>query len=109
MYLGRIVEIGPSAAIYAAPRHPYTHALLSAVPRLKGGRAVFTPITGEVPSPLDPPRACVFHPRCPLTIERCRVERPLPRPSGSGRFVACHRAEEMSGAFGTRASPSGSA
>jgi peptide/nickel transport system ATP-binding protein len=102
MYLGRIVEIGPRAAIYAAPRHPYTHALLAAVPKLKGGRAVFSPIAGEIPSPLDPPRACVFHPRCPLAIERCRVERPLLRSFGASRSVACHRAEEMPEAVGVR-------
>jgi peptide/nickel transport system ATP-binding protein len=94
MYLGHIVETGLSADIYAAPRHPYTHALLSAVPKLKEGRAEFTPIKGEIPSPLDPPRACVFHPRCPLAIDRCRAERPQSRVVGDRR-VACHRAEEM--------------
>jgi oligopeptide/dipeptide ABC transporter ATP-binding protein len=98
MYLGQVVEIGASAEVYAEPRHPYTHALISAVPKLAAGKAVFTPIAGEIPSPLDPPRGCVFHPRCPLAVERCRVERPLPR-AFAGRRVACHRAEEMPAAL----------
>ncbi|HEX8165559.1 MAG TPA: oligopeptide/dipeptide ABC transporter ATP-binding protein [Beijerinckiaceae bacterium] len=94
MYLGRIVEAGPTEVVYAAPAHPYTRALMEAVPRLDGGRAAFRPIAGEIPSPLDPPRACAFHPRCPLMIERCRIERPDLRPLGPGRRSACHRAEE---------------
>ena len=94
MYLGRAVELGPSAQLYQAPRHPYTHALISAVPKLKSGRSRFAAIAGEVPSPLDPPSGCVFHPRCPLSVARCRVERPPPRVLGD-RIVACHRAEEM--------------
>ena len=98
MYLGQLVEIGASAQVYAEPRHPYTHALISAVPKLSSGKAVFTPITGEIPSPLDPPKACVFHPRCPLAAERCRTEKPQPRSVG-GRTVACHRAEEMPAAL----------
>jgi peptide/nickel transport system ATP-binding protein len=94
MYLGRVVEMGAAAEIYRLPRHPYTHALISAVPKLKAGRSEFTPIAGEIPSPLDPPPGCVFHPRCPLAIERCRRERPASRMVG-GRSVMCHRAEEM--------------
>jgi oligopeptide/dipeptide ABC transporter ATP-binding protein len=96
MYLGRIVETGPTAAVYAAPRHPYTKALMEAVPRLEGGAATFRPIAGEIPSPIDPPKACAFHPRCPLVVERCRVERPDLRPVEPGRRSACHRAEEVS-------------
>jgi peptide/nickel transport system ATP-binding protein len=95
MYLGRIVELGPTREVYAAPRHPYTKALIEAVPKLEGGAAIFRPIAGEIPSPLDPPRACAFHPRCPLAIERCRVERPLLREIGPARRSACHRAEEV--------------
>ncbi|HEX8665506.1 MAG TPA: oligopeptide/dipeptide ABC transporter ATP-binding protein [Beijerinckiaceae bacterium] len=96
MYLGRIVETGPTRDVYAATRHPYTKALMEAVPRLKGGAAAFRPIAGEIPSPSDPPPACAFHPRCPLMIERCRIERPDLRPLGPDRRSACHRAEEVS-------------
>src|SRR5262249_37458018 len=95
MYLGRIVETGRSADVTGAPRHPYTHALLSAVPKLKEGAAAFPPIAGEVPSPLDPPAACVFHPRCPIAVARCRSERPELRLFGAEQAAACHRAEEM--------------
>jgi oligopeptide/dipeptide ABC transporter ATP-binding protein len=97
MYLGRIVELGPTSEVYAAPKHPYTKALIEAVPKLAGGAAIFRPIAGEIPSPLDPPRACAFHPRCPLAIERCRIERPLLREVEPGRRSACHRAEEVGG------------
>ena len=96
MYLGRIVETGPTSEVHATPRHPYTKALMEAVPRLEGGAATFRPIAGEIPSPIDPPRACAFHPRCPLVIERCRIERPALRMVGPDRRSACHRAEEVS-------------
>jgi oligopeptide/dipeptide ABC transporter ATP-binding protein len=94
MYLGRVVETGSGAEIYKVPRHPYTHALIAAVPKLSAGKSEFTPIAGEIPSALDPPAGCVFHPRCPLAIARCRLERPATRMV-EGRCVACHRAEEM--------------
>jgi peptide/nickel transport system ATP-binding protein len=92
MYLGRIVEIGPAARIYAAPQHPYTQGLLDSVPRLRmaGGAAAFRPIAGELPSPLAPPPGCAFHPRCPRAGERCRVERPELIDRGDGVPVACH-------------------
>jgi oligopeptide/dipeptide ABC transporter ATP-binding protein len=96
MYLGRIVELGPTGEVYAAPKHPYTRALIEAVPKLSGGGAAFRPIAGEIPSPLDPPTACAFHPRCPLAIARCRIERPAFREVEPGRRAACHRAEEVS-------------
>ena len=99
MYLGRIVESGPTAAVYAAPRHPYTKALMEAVPKLEGGAAAFRPIAGEIPSPTDPPKACAFHPRCPLAIERCRIEPPELRVIVPGRRAACHRAEEVGPPF----------
>jgi oligopeptide/dipeptide ABC transporter ATP-binding protein len=93
MYLGRIVESGPAAQIVSAPLHPYTQALLAAVPvpdpkrrRIRRGSP-----GGEVPSPIDPPPGCHFHPRCPLAIERCRAESPELRTVETGRAVACHR------------------
>jgi peptide/nickel transport system ATP-binding protein len=98
MYLGQVVEMGASGEVYGAPRHPYTHALIAAVPKLSAAKSDFTPIAGEVPSPLDPPSGCVFHPRCPLAVERCRAERPSLR-TVAGRAVACHRAEEVPAAL----------
>ncbi len=95
MYLGRIVEIGETRALFASPRHPYTRALMEAVPRPDPGRRhqrARIP-RGEVPSPLDPPSGCGFHPRCPLATERCRVERPQLRVVGSGAEAACHNVE----------------
>ncbi len=98
MYLGRIVEQGSAEAIYANPRHPYTQALLSAVPEpdptTRRERIV---LAGELPSPINPPSGCPFHPRCPIAVERCRVERPvLAVHDGclTGQMVACHRAGE---------------
>ena len=93
MYLGRIVEEGPAGAVYARPAHPYTLALMQAVPKLEGGRATFHPIAGEIPSPLNPPTGCVFHPRCPRAEQRCRDERPALRHVAAGRQAACHFSE----------------
>jgi oligopeptide/dipeptide ABC transporter ATP-binding protein len=95
MYLGRIVEIGPADGIYGHPRHPYTGALLSAVPRMskEGGRAQRQRIVlgGDVPSPVHPPQACIFHPRCPrMRPGHCDVEAPQLRPFGHGQEAACH-------------------
>ena len=93
MYLGRIVETGDTKTIYRKPLHPYTEALLAAVPATRPGaprkRAV---VQGEIPSALDPPAGCAFHPRCPLATDRCRIERPALRTI-DGREVACHLAE----------------
>jgi dipeptide transport system ATP-binding protein len=93
MYLGRAVEQGSREAIFSTPRHPYTRALLSATPvadpRRKKDRIV---LTGELPSPIDPPPGCAFHPRCPLAQPRCKAERPALREIG-GVQVACHFAE----------------
>jgi oligopeptide/dipeptide ABC transporter ATP-binding protein len=97
MYLGRVVETGPTAEIFTAPRHPYTRALLASVPRLRRRdeeRDAFSPIAGEIPSPLSPPRGCHFNPRCPLAIDRCRADQPVPRDLPGGRAVACHLAAE---------------
>ena len=97
MYLGKIVEQGPTGDLLAAPAHPYTRALLAAVPppdptRARGRTA---PLPGELPSPVDVPPGCRFHPRCPFAEERCRREEPALVPRGSGRFVACHLADRL--------------
>ena len=91
MYLGRIVEIAPARQLYTSPRHPYTEALLSAVPipdpAVKRTRVV---LQGDVPNPIRPPAGCHFHPRCPHVMDRCRVETPLLREIEPGRKAACH-------------------
>jgi peptide/nickel transport system ATP-binding protein len=90
MYLGRIVEEGPADAIFAKPNHPYTQALLAGVPRLDARKQSFKPVKGEIPSPLDPPKGCHFHPRCPHAMDRCRGEPPALEPIAPGRKAACH-------------------
>ncbi|MDO8539697.1 MAG: dipeptide ABC transporter ATP-binding protein [Opitutaceae bacterium] len=106
MYLGRIVEIAPAEEIYRLPRHPYTRALLSAIPRpdpekVRRERIV---LQGDVPSPIDPPPGCAFHPRCPFVTERCRVEVPPLRPVAGhpDHFVACHYDMPLEGTTGPR-------
>jgi peptide/nickel transport system ATP-binding protein len=89
MYLGRIVELAPTAQLFAKPRHPYTRMLLDAVPDLAMSGRPRIPIGGEVPNPLAPPSGCAFHPRCPHANERCRRERPQVIDQ-----VACHAVEE---------------
>jgi peptide/nickel transport system ATP-binding protein len=93
MYLGRLVELAPRDELFGAPRHPYTRMLLAAVPDVRGTRRERAPVQGEVSDPLAPPSGCAFHPRCPHASERCRVERPQLRDSGTVR-VACHAVEE---------------
>ena len=90
MYLGRIVEEAPAEALFRAPAHPYTRALLAQMPRLEGGRKQFAALPGELPSPLHPPPGCAFHPRCPHSFARCRVERPVLRPVAPEQRTACH-------------------
>jgi peptide/nickel transport system ATP-binding protein len=90
MYLGRIVELGTAADLFARPNHPYTRALIEGVPRLDRRRMAYAPIKGDIPSPLDPPHGCHFHPRCPLSFARCRVEAPALREVAPGRLSACH-------------------
>jgi dipeptide transport system ATP-binding protein len=90
MYFGRVVERADRRTLFAAPRHPYTQALLAATPTLLARRAP-SPPRGEPPSPLAPPAGCAFHGRCPLAIERCRVEAPALRQVGA-THVACHLA-----------------
>jgi oligopeptide/dipeptide ABC transporter ATP-binding protein len=93
MYLGRIVERAPAERLYARPQHPYSEALLSAVPVPEPGRAHGRIVlTGDVPSPIAPPSGCPFHPRCPKAIERCSVERPALREVAPSHFSACHLA-----------------
>ena len=89
MYLGRIVESAPTEALFDAPRHPYTQALLDQVPRLGAGRQEFRTVKGEIPSPLNPPPGCHFHPRCPMAGPRCRAEVPRTITQG-GHTTACH-------------------
>jgi oligopeptide/dipeptide ABC transporter ATP-binding protein len=95
MYLGRIVELGPARAVVARPRHPYTQALLSAVPQVHATRGARIKLTGEPPSPLAPPDGCAFHPRCPYAQDICRRSRPDLTAGASGHAVACHFAESI--------------
>jgi peptide/nickel transport system ATP-binding protein len=90
MYLGRVVEQGPTDQLFAAPNHPYTQALLANVPTLEARKKSFAVVKGEIPSPLDPPSGCHFHPRCPMAMARCRTERPALREIAPGRISACH-------------------
>ncbi len=101
MYLGRIVEMAGSDAIYGDPRHPYTRALLSALPALQGKRRVERErLEGDLPSPSRPPQGCAFHPRCRYATDLCRVEAPPLRSfrGDENHQVACHLAEEIGGA-----------
>lgn len=94
MYLGQLVEIGPSKEIVNKPLHPYTQALLKAVPEPDPKvKSIKRALYGDVPSPIDRPSGCPFHPRCPLAQERCTVENPQLRELGPDHFVACHFAE----------------
>jgi oligopeptide/dipeptide ABC transporter ATP-binding protein len=96
MYLGRIVETGPTGRIFDHPAHPYTQTLLAAVPRpLPAYRHARTGVRGELPSPLNPPSGCHFRTRCPLAVDRCASEIPTLRDMGSGQHTACHRAEDV--------------
>jgi peptide/nickel transport system ATP-binding protein len=96
MYVGRIVEIGETEELFTSPKHPYTAALLSAVPepdpRTRSKRIV---LHGEVANPAAPPSGCYFHPRCPYAIEVCRTQTPALRESSQGHVVGCHRAHEL--------------
>jgi peptide/nickel transport system ATP-binding protein len=89
MYLGRVVESGPTPDLFAAPNHPYTQALLAEVGRVEAKKRVFVPVKGEIPSPLDPPSGCHFHPRCPHAMPRCREVSPPLREIAPGRRSAC--------------------
>jgi peptide/nickel transport system ATP-binding protein len=93
MYLGRIVELGPGETVFRRPLHPYTRLLLEAIPDLELVGRSRTPVGGEVPSPINPPSGCTFHPRCPLANERCKVEKPM-HTRVDDVLVACHAVEE---------------
>jgi peptide/nickel transport system ATP-binding protein len=94
MYLGHIVELAERDAIYAKPQHPYTQALLDAAPvpdpKIERARAPRA-LKGEIPSPLNPPTGCVFHTRCPIAGEECRIQVPEVRQLAPRHFVACHK------------------
>ncbi len=93
MYLGRLVELAAKHDLFDSPRHPYTRMLLDAIPKMHDTGRARTPVSGEVPNPLNPPDGCAFNPRCPHANERCRKERPRLIESGAVR-VACHGVEE---------------
>ena len=90
MYLGRIVEHAPRAELFETPNHPYTKALLTEIPDIQTRHRNFEPIKGEIPSPLDPPSGCVFHPRCPLATKTCQQEAPSLVEIAPQRMSACH-------------------
>jgi peptide/nickel transport system ATP-binding protein len=97
MYLGRLVEVAPTADLFYQPLHPYTEALMSAIPALDPDD-VMKPIIleGEIPSPANPPSGCPFHPRCPYAQEVCKQEMPALKEHKPGRFAACHFADQLS-------------
>jgi len=90
MYLGKIVEISTSAEIFARANHPYTQALMAEVPDVARRGRKFTPIKGEIPSPLNPPPGCTFNPRCPHAMPRCREQAPVLKEISAGHWSACH-------------------
>jgi peptide/nickel transport system ATP-binding protein len=90
MYLGRVVESAGADEVFVRPNHPYTQALLAEIPRLEATKRTYIPIRGEIPSPLDPPRGCHFHPRCPHSTPRCQAEAPRLREIAPGHLSACH-------------------
>jgi oligopeptide/dipeptide ABC transporter ATP-binding protein len=96
MYVGQLVELAPAEAIFRHPRHPYTAALMRAVPvpdpQAPSGDVA---LAGEVANPANPPAGCYFHPRCPFVTEVCRIEPPPLREIATGHLVRCHRAEEL--------------
>ncbi|MBY0337066.1 MAG: ABC transporter ATP-binding protein [Acetobacteraceae bacterium] len=90
MYLGRVVEQAPAEEVFARANHPYTRSLLDAVPRIEARKRAFSVVKGEIPSPLNPPSGCHFHPRCPHAMERCKVERPALKQVAPNHLSACH-------------------
>jgi peptide/nickel transport system ATP-binding protein len=108
MYVGRMVELASTNGLFTAPKHPYTAALLSAVPepdpRRRAQRVV---LQGEVANPASPPSGCYFHPRCAYALEVCRTQAPAWEEVSPGHFVRCHRADELrlSGVEGLESTP----
>ena len=96
MYVGKLVETARTEELYRTPKHPYTAALMAAVPvadpRIKTGNVE---LKGEVPSPANPPSGCYFHPRCAFAVDACRTQTPALREISPNHFVSCHRAEEL--------------
>ena len=96
MYVGRVVEVGTPQELFHNPKHPYTSALISALPitdpKQRGKRPV---LQGEIANPSNPPSGCYFHPRCPFAVDLCKVEAPPLQKSSSGRLVSCHRVDEI--------------
>jgi oligopeptide/dipeptide ABC transporter ATP-binding protein len=90
MYLGRVVEEAPAEEVFRHPNHPYTVSLLSAVPRIEARKRAFSVVQGEIPSPLNPPTGCHFHPRCPHAMPRCKAEVPALKTVAPGHRSACH-------------------
>jgi len=94
MYLGKIVELGPAKAVVQAPKHPYTQALISAVPQIEPDtRRQRIILPGEMPSPIDPPKGCPFHPRCPMAVPRCQTDPPQLREIAPAHIASCHLAK----------------
>jgi peptide/nickel transport system ATP-binding protein len=99
MYLGRVVELGAAESIYDAPLHPYTRALIAAIPEMDPRGAKPTAlVAGEIPSPRNPPPGCHFHPRCPFAVEQCRTVEPVLEEARPAQWVACHRWREVAAA-----------
>lgn len=90
MYLGRIIEEAPVEDIFRRPNHPYTQALLAEVPRIEPEKRRFQAVKGELPSPINPPKGCHFHPRCPHAMERCKFEVPARKQIAADHYSACH-------------------
>lgn len=90
MYLGRVVESAPADAVFTRPNHPYTQALLASAPKLEARKTQFFAVQGEIPSPLNPPSGCHFHPRCPHAMPRCNAEKPVLKQVAPAHYSACH-------------------
>jgi oligopeptide/dipeptide ABC transporter ATP-binding protein len=90
MYLGRVVEEAPTEEVFRRANHPYTQSLLASVPRIENRKRAFAVVKGEIPSPLNPPPGCHFHPRCPMAFDRCRTEAPKLKEVGTTHRSACH-------------------
>jgi oligopeptide/dipeptide ABC transporter ATP-binding protein len=102
MYAGKLVEEGPVREIFAHPQHPYTQLLMQSLPSLDS-KETFQGVSGAPPSLLAPPPGCLFHPRCPYVMDRCRVEAPRLQRAGSSHQAACHLLDEPAGTATARA------